>query len=132
MSRAELLDPRLLASPAAPSPGDPVALGASHCGACDRWEFPALAACPACGRSMEDSTLSSNARIVGFTAVLHPPPGAEVDVPYVVAVATFPERISVLGVVVDATIDHVALGDTVTTIAVDVGGRLGYGYRTAP
>lgn len=122
----------LLFGPSTPTPGTVVALAASACTACGRHEFPARARCPSCLSEAVVSTLSTRARISGFTSVNHPPPGASMDVPYVVAVGAFPEGVSVLGPVVGAGIGGVAVGDLVDTVAADIGGSIGYGYRLAP
>jgi uncharacterized OB-fold protein len=127
----ELLAEGLLSTSAVPAPGAPVALAASRCASCGRSEFPARDDCPSCRGFMMPSPLSTSARVAGFTSVNHPPPGAQIATPYVVAVGAFPEGISILGPVVGAAFDELAIGDTVETIALDVGGRIGYGFRVS-
>jgi uncharacterized OB-fold protein len=109
-------------------PGELVRLRASHCLACERWEFPALTYCPGCEGRPESSALSAQATVVGVTAVLHPPPGALIEVPYTVALAAFPEGVAVLGVVT-ADLADVPLGQRVETVAILVGERAGYGFQ---
>ena len=120
----------LLAEDGPLEPGKVVGLRASHCPACARWEFPALAYCPGCDGRAEPSALSAQATVIGVTAVLHPPPGALVPVPYTVALAAFPEGVAVLGVVT-AALDDVPLGQRVETVAMLIGERLGYGFQLA-
>jgi uncharacterized OB-fold protein len=125
----ELLAEDLLATPSVPAPGTVVSLAASACTACGRHEFPSRDSCPSCGGRMMPSALSTSARVAGFTAVNHPPPGAQIDTPYVIAVGAFPEGVSIMGTVVGAAIDELNLGDGLETVALEVGGRIGYGFR---
>jgi hypothetical protein len=49
----------------------------------------------------------------------------------VVAIGAFTEGISVMGIVHGATIDEITMGDALETVAVDIGGRIGFGFRLA-
>ncbi|CAB5037968.1 unannotated protein [freshwater metagenome] len=95
--------------------GELVRLRASYCEACDRWEFPVRDYCPTCPAPVVVAALPGPARVVGFTAVMHAPPGSLVAVPYVLAVAAFLGGISIMGVV-----DNVELGDLEVGVLVDV------------
>ncbi len=111
-------------------PGEPACLVASRCTACGRTEFPARALCPACGSTSPSELLPSAGRLVGFTAVLHPPPGTDVDVPYSIGVVEFDGRIRVLGQVTDP-VDELEIGLSVETVGQRVGpASLGYAFRT--
>lgn len=113
-----------------PGPGENARLRASHCLGCGRWEFPRRDYCPGCGgRDVHEQPLGPMAHVVGTSAVLHPPPGSLVEAPYTVALAAFPEGISILGVVQDRSFDDVALGADVVATTVELDGRLGYQYR---
>jgi uncharacterized protein len=113
-----------------PVVGQEALLRASSCPDCGRWEFPHRDYCPGCGsRDVVEGSLGPRARVVGTTAVLHPPPGALVETPYTVALAAFPEGVSVLGVVMDRGFDDVPLGVDVVTTVVELDGRTGYQYR---
>ena len=81
--------PDLVGQPDADT-GARLTLRGSRCTSCGRVEFPALTDCPADGDAVEYIELGPDAVLQGFTEVLHPPPGAEVDVPYTLAVAAFP------------------------------------------
>lgn len=93
-----LVDASLLAEGS--EPGDAALLRASTCDACGRTEFPAAGAtCPNCAGPSREIALGPAAHLVNFTEVLHRPPGAEVDVPYTIAVAGFgASNVAVLGV----------------------------------
>ena len=110
--------------------GSSVALRGSLCRSCGRVEFPALAACPACDGEIDHVPLGPDAVLSGFTEVLHPPPGALVDVPYTLAVAAFAENLSVLGL-----LDHhvpvaeLEIGAPLEVCVVAFGGGATYGYR---
>ena len=121
----------LLSTTVEPAPGDVVALAASACVACGRHEFPARDHCPTCRLAMAPVALSPSPRVAGYTAVNHPPPGASIGTPYVVAIGAFTEGISVMGVVHGAGIDEITMGDALETVAVDIGGRIGFGFRLA-
>lgn len=129
-SMPELLatDPKLFEAGSVPVIDAPVRLRASRCLQCQRWEFPALAYCPGCGGQVADDLLSTAATVVGMTAVLHAPPGAEIETPYTVALAAFVEGIVIMGVV-SAPFDEVSIGQSLTTVGVKVGDRVGYGYQ---
>jgi len=134
--RWPVLATELFTADAAPEPGQPVRLRASHCRACGRWEFPARDYCPNCDqRAIGDQLssdvvtdqLSSEAVVAGSTAILHAPPGALIETPYSVVLATHPEGVSVLGVM-QADFDKISIGQPVRTIGVQVGDRVGFGY----
>jgi len=131
-SPTEVLSAGLLATTSVPEPGTIVALAASACGTCGRHEFPVRDDCPACGAAMTPTPLSTSALVAGFTAVNHPPPGAAIEAPYTVAVGAFPEGVAILGPVVGAAFDELAIGDAIETVALDVGSRIGYGFRVVP
>lgn len=99
-------------------PGGRISLRGSRCGACGRVELPALSSCPADGGAVTDVRLGPDATLAGFTEVLHPPPGAEVDVPYTLAVASFAEAgLSVLGRLdTHAPVDALTIGDPVEVV----------------
>jgi uncharacterized OB-fold protein len=112
------------------APGAEVFVVASHCTACDRYDFPALEQCPACEGETARTRLNRRGSISQFTNVNHPPPGGLVPVPYAVAVADFPEGISILGVVSNAqTVDDLRFGDEVRTVAFPVGDHLNYAFE---
>jgi uncharacterized OB-fold protein len=123
-----MLDPTLFEPGADVIPDAPLRLRASHCSACGRWEFPARTYCPGCDGEVNDDALSATATVAGVTAVLHAPPGGQIDTPYTVALSTFPEGVSVLGVVL-APFDQVAIGQGIETVGMAVGERVGYGFR---
>ena len=81
----------------APVVGESARLLASQCPNCGRTEFPAREQCPACGEPSTTAPLPSEGRLCGFTAVLHPPPGTEVPVPYGIGVVEFDGRVRVMG-----------------------------------
>jgi uncharacterized OB-fold protein len=128
-SAREFVAPELVVADAEPQVGAPVTLAGSRCTACLRVEFPARATCPACGADMQVTDLSSEATVRAFTGVEYPPPGCLVDVPYVIVMADFPEGVCVLGQLIAATIDEVAIGDALTSVVVPVGERVSYGFR---
>lgn len=114
----------------APVPGAPNRLRASRCTSCDRVEFPVAERCPACGGEAAPVALSGEARLGPRTAVLHAPPDALVEVPYVVGVAEFPEGISVLGLVDTPGLEAAATGDAIETIAYEAApGLVTYAFR---
>jgi uncharacterized OB-fold protein len=90
--------------------GGRITLQASTCPSCNRTEFPALTRCPTCGSDASPVGLGPNAVLAGFTEVLHSPPGAEVDVPYTIAIAAFADaNLAVLGL-----LDHHVPSDELT------------------
>jgi uncharacterized OB-fold protein len=123
------IDPALFTAGQLLADGAPVRLRASRCATCDRHEFPARDYCPSCGGPSEEAQLSSDAAVIGVTAVNHAPPGALLPVPYTVAVAAFPEGVAVLGVVPGASIADLRLGDRVRSVGMLVGEAVAYGWQ---
>lgn len=108
-----------------------VRLAASQCPQCDRWEFPARDYCPGCGSVPVSAALSSTGRVAGFTAVMHAPPGALIETPYVVALVEFPERVSVMSAMPGVAYEDVVIGEVVETVSFVVGEALEYVVRPA-
>jgi uncharacterized OB-fold protein len=92
------VEPRLIAD--SDEEQETVRLAGSRCGDCGRVDFQARERCSRCGADAQPMGLSSEAALVRHTAVLHQPPGALVEVPYRVAVAAFPEGLSIMGLLV--------------------------------
>ena len=129
MSEPTVIDERLFEWDGELQPGGPVALVASRCDDCGRCEFPRLQACPACGGSASPVRLARTGRVSQWTAVNHAAPGGLVGVPYFVAVADFPEGISVMGIVRSpGSSGEVALGDAVEVVANEVGDKISYAF----
>jgi uncharacterized OB-fold protein len=83
-------------------PGSRTVLFASRCPQCARTAFPRAAQCLACGAVTDAIELGGPARLDVRTAVLSQPPGALVNAPYEVGVATFAEAgISVIGLLAE-------------------------------
>jgi len=73
--------------------------------------------------------LSELGVLVGFSAVLHAPPGALVEVPYWIGVAQFENAISILGLIVGSG-EGLEIGDDVHCVAIcPAEGLMTYGYR---
>lgn len=111
--------------------GESLRLAVSRCGLCGGVDFPVREHCSTCGATVEKTMLSARGRLGAFTAVLHPPPGGEVPVPYAVGIAAFPEGVSVLGLLHEVEPDAGRpwqIGEDVETVAVRVGPVLTYGF----
>lgn len=112
-----------------PEAGDPARLAASRCPACTRSEFPPRDTCPVCAATLEDEELGPHAVLGAYTAVLHPPPGALVDPPYVVGAARFEGGISVLGRIIGRTFDDLEPDLPLAVVVAPFGDQLGYAFR---
>ena len=113
-----------------PIAGQPNRLRASRCESCGRHEFPATERCPVCGAGATAVALAAVATLGPRTAVLHAPPGAQIDVPYVVGVARFPEGISVLGLIDVPDLDAAPTGSGLDTVALEPSsGLVTYAFR---
>lgn len=113
--------------------GDRVTLTGSRCLLCGRVEFPALGACPVCGATAEATALGPQATLTGFTEVLHPPPGAEVEVPYTLVVGAFADaNLAVMGLL-DPHVpsEELVLGQVLEVCAVTTRTTTTYGFRLA-
>ena len=112
--------------------GQSIQLIASRCSSCHRTEFPARDVCPACGVQSVQIELPGRGRLVGFSAVLHAPPGALIEVPYWIGVTEFDEAVSILGLI-EGPGDDLAIGDEVECVALrPTEGLTTYGYRVTP
>jgi len=129
MSGTAVIAAGLIAEPAEPEVGAVVRLAGARCPSCQRVEFPVRAGCPACSATMEPLALSPTGRVRAVTQVEHPPPGALIEVPYLVVMADLAEGITVLGQLAEAELDEVAVGEEVTSVAVPVGDKVSYGFR---
>ena len=110
--------------------GDVVQLAASRCPACGLVAFPARDTCEACATPTEPIGLSSRATLRVATEVIHPPPDAEVPVPYGVGLIEFPEGISLLGLLDDDLRKAPAIDQEVECHAIEfVEGEVTYGFR---
>lgn len=125
----EWLDDRLVTGDSLPEPGLLVHLAGSWCDVCGRAEFPQRTSCPQCLGETSMRALSNAGTVVGHTAVLHQPPGSLLDAPYGVVAVEHDKGVSVLGPLVGCPWDGVRVGDTVVTVSIEVGDRLGFGYR---
>ena len=63
--------------------------------------------------------------------MLHQPPDALIQAPYGVGVVLFDGVLAVMGLL-GVPAEHVACGDTMGRVAVDVGGCISYSYVPAP
>jgi uncharacterized OB-fold protein len=112
------------------TPGAGARLSGTRCPACGRVEFPRRARCPACRTESEPYLLSSEGVLVGFTSVLHPPPGARVDVPYWVGVARFSDDLCVMGLLELPIPEELSIGLPLTTVVLEpADGLYTYGFR---
>jgi uncharacterized OB-fold protein len=115
-----------------PTPGNTVALRASRCAACSLVAFPARTHCEGCGKEAEPIDLSTRATLSAHTEVIHPPPDAKVEVPYGVGLATFPEGVSIMGLLDDELRQTAKIGAAIETFAYEAyPGTVTYGYRLA-
>lgn len=112
-------------------------LKGSACGNCKTHFFPARTLCPKCrhlslGR-LEPFTFSGNGTVESYTVVHAPPPGFELQSPYVIALVRLDEGPVVTGQVVDAR-DGLAVGARVRKVFRRVAqdgeaGVIHYGYK---
>ena len=110
--------------------GDVVGLRASRCRTCGLVAFPLRSHCEDCASEAEAIELSSRAKLRVATEVIHPPPDAEVPVPYGVGLVEFPEGLSILGLLDDALRAAPAIDGEVECYAVEfVEGQMTYGFR---
>jgi len=81
----------------APVVGESARLLASQCPTADGPSFPLASNARRAVSPRRPAPLPSEGRLCGFTAVLHPPPGTEVPVPYGIGVVEFDGRVRVMG-----------------------------------
>ena len=76
---------------------DPPDLLGGRCTSCGNHNFPRHEICPYCASdATEAATLSAVGRLWAWTAVTHPPPGYQGDIPYGFGVVELPEGLRVV------------------------------------
>lgn len=113
--------------------GSAITLDVSICDSCRRSSFPAASRCTWCGGTGRNRATSSSGRIVAVTSVLHPTPGSELEVPYVVAMVRFEDTaIDILGRIVGTTDPSMCPAGTAVTVVADspcADGTMHYAYN---
>ncbi|MHB8586801.1 MAG: Zn-ribbon domain-containing OB-fold protein [Thermoplasmatota archaeon] len=116
-------------------------LNGSHCSNCNQYFFPARALCPRCRHlsvgKIKPAPFSGEGTIETFTVVHQPPPGFELQSPYVIAIIRLAEGPKVTAQVVDVKADQVHTGQRVHKVfrRINQDGQSGvihYGYKFAP
>jgi uncharacterized OB-fold protein len=93
--------------------------------------FPARSDCERCGADTVPIELERGV-LVAVTEVIHPPPAAELSVPYSVGFVVFDEGLAILGLLEAKTSHLLKVGDRVEVVATDVvPGVLTYAFRPA-
>lgn len=109
-------------------PGAPASLAASRCGVCSLAFFPARSECERCGAGTVALELRRG-ELVAVTEVIHPPPDAELAVPYSVGFVAFDEGLAVLGLLEAKSRHLLTPGDRVEVVMTDaVPGVLTYAF----
>jgi uncharacterized OB-fold protein len=112
-------------------PGARAGLAASRCSVCSLPFFPVRSECERCGAATVALELRRG-ELVAVTEVIHPPPGAELAVPYSVGYVAFDEGLAVLGLLEEQSLHLLKIGDRVEVVATDaVPGVLTYAFRRA-
>lgn len=111
-------------------PMELVALRASRCRDCGAVGFPARSACEACQAEVEEIALSQKAILEAQTEVIHPPPDAQIPVPYGVGLVRFPEGVSIMGLLDDDLRQTDAIGSEVESFVLGFGeSEVTYAFR---
>jgi len=110
--------------------GSEVQLKSSQCLSCNFLSFPVRKTCERCSHDTQEVALSTYAILRGLTHVIHPPPGAEVEVPYGVGFAEFPEGLCIIGLIAPQSNPQTEIGMSVRTVAHEAfSGFMTYAYE---
>jgi len=86
-------------------------LTAVRCRKCGELALPPRQFCPACGeRAWEAVRLSGEGAIESFTVIRVAPRAHAADAPYAIAVVKLTEGVSLLGRIVDISLEKIAIG----------------------
>ena len=86
-------------------------LTAVRCRKCGELALPPRQFCPACGeRAREAVRLSGEGAIESFTVIRVAPRAHAADAPYAIAVVKLTEGVSLLGRIVDISLEKIAIG----------------------
>ena len=86
-------------------------LTAVRCRKCGELAIPPRQFCPACGeRAWEAVRLSGEGTIESFTVIRVAPRAHAADAPYAIAVVKLTEGVSLLGRIVDISLEKIAIG----------------------
>jgi uncharacterized OB-fold protein len=93
-----------------------------RCRTCDRPQFPLQSTCPACGGGEVDETrLSGEGSLWGWTAVTAPPPGYLGETPFGFGVVELPEGLRVISRIEETDPARLAFGMPVSLVLVELG-----------
>jgi len=86
-------------------------LTAVRCGKCGELAIPPRQFCPGCGeRAWEPVRLDGEGTIESFTVIRVAPRAHAADAPYAIAVVKLTEGVSLLGRIVDISLEKIAIG----------------------
>ena len=86
-------------------------LTAVRCGKCGELAIPPRQFCPGCGeRAWEPVRLDGEGTIESFTVIRVAPRAFATDAPYAIAVVKLKEGVSLLGRIVDISLEKIAIG----------------------
>jgi uncharacterized OB-fold protein len=108
-----------------------------RCRTCDRLQFPLQSTCPGCGGGEIDETrLSGEGTLWGWTAVTAPPPGYLGDTPFGFGVVELPEGLRVITRIEESDPARLTFGMPVSLVLVALGagdaGEMMTTYSFAP
>ena len=106
-------------------------LTAIRCGSCGELSMPPKELCPHChAHSWQPVALGGDGTIASFTVIRVAPRAHAGEVPYAIAVVKLKEGVSILGRIVDITLEKLAVGLPVRfrpLIAKDLTTSIGFG-----
>src|SRR5438128_12512077 len=86
-------------------------LTAVRCGSCGELAIPPKELCPAChARAWQPVPLVGEGTIASFTVIRVAPRAHAADAPYAIAVVKLQEGVSILGRIVDISLEKIAIG----------------------
>lgn len=90
-------------------------LAGTHCTNCDEYFFPKRMVCPNCRRKgkIELVEMPREGKIISFTEVFVGPEGFENETPYFMAIIELPNKVKILGQIVDSNREKIKIGSQV-------------------
>jgi len=103
----------------------------TQCIGCGRINFPPKMDCDKCGASGSKwIELNEVGELLAFSTIFYGPKGFENDVPYTIAVVTFPKGVQVFGTISKGMpVDHIKIGMKLKVVAIKLPlGKVSYEF----
>ncbi|MEM3400119.1 MAG: Zn-ribbon domain-containing OB-fold protein [Candidatus Micrarchaeia archaeon] len=111
----------------------------SKCDRCGSYYFPVRELCPKCRRKgvMKKHVYKGKGEVYSYTQITSPPPGFELETPYILAIVKLSEGVKITTQIVDCEVDEIYIGMPVEVVFRKIQeegdeGPIHYGFKFIP